>query len=233
MWNKPLKVFKGVNNVFDIVIQDFDQQPVPVGAYSFLFRALDNNEVSMISKPVGFKPDSNNRLLLEITRDEIADLDTGFYTWGISLVDEDGRERPLYLELNGGTRSTMEIGGWSYADDALVSATLSDWTLDSNSTPADDLITDVVSLDVLASSQLSPLHTFSIFKPTTLDGTLTVEVSTAPQGGAWATAHSVALAAGTTSTYANFYGVYERVRFRFSPSPTSQGTPGTLYYRLF
>jgi len=233
MWNKPLKVFKGVDNVFDIVIQDFDQQPVAVGAYSFLFRALDNNEVAMISKPVGFKPGTTNRLLLEITRDEVADLDTGFYTWGISLVDENDQERPLYLELNGSTRSTMEIGAWSYADDALASAKLETWTADDPAPGSPQYITDVVTLDMLTTSQLSPLHTFSVFKSAAVDGALVVEVSTAPQGGAWATAHSLALAAGTTSTYANFYGVYERVRFRFIPSLTNVGVPGTLYYRLF
>lgn len=231
MWNKPLKVYKGVYNVFEIVIQDFDQQPVPVGAYSFLFRALDNNEVAMISKPISFKPGETNKLLLEITRDEIWDLDTGFYTWGISLVDENGKERPLYLELNGSTRSVMEIGAWSYADDALASAALSVWTTDSGA--PGQYITDVVILDMLTTSQLSPLHTFSIFKPITVDGTLVVEVSTAPQGGGWAAAHDLALAAGTTRTYANFYGVYERVRFRFIPSPSNVGIPGNLYYRLF
>lgn len=231
MWNKPLKVYKGTHNEFEIQIQDFNQQPVPIGAYSFYFRVLDNNEVSQISKPIGFVSGSTNRLLLNIDRDELSDLDIGFYTWGISLIDEDQRERPLYLDLNGGAKGQLEIAAWSYADDDLASEVLSVWSPDINA--AGTYITDVVILDVLTTSQLSPLHTFSLFKPSTVDGTLVVEVSTAPQGGGWATAHSLALAAGSTSTYANFYGVYERVRFKFIPSVSNVGLPGNLYYRLF
>lgn len=234
MWNKPLKLFKGVDNTFDIQIQDFDQQPVPVKPYTFRFRAVDFNEIPVLSKELVFREGFTNRLALDINRYEIADLEPAQYKWGLSIDDENGLERPLYLEQNGAAEGTMEITDWSYADDALVSAVLNNWLLDTNTTTVtNDLISDVVVLDALTGSQLSPMHTAAVFKDSDADGTLSIEVSNNLTNATWATAYTVTLTAGTTSTYANFYGVYERLRFRFTPSVYNNGTVQTLYYRLF
>jgi hypothetical protein len=234
MWNKPLKIFKGVTNVFDIVVQDFDQQPVAVKPYVFRFRAVDNNDVAVLSKVIGFRPDSTNKLALDINRDEITDLDTGFYKWAISIDDGEGTERPIYLDLNGGVEGSMEVGEWSYADDALASAVLTTWTLDTNvPNNTTQLITGEINLDVLDQSQISPLHTVVIFKDLACDGIFGIEAAASNVVNSWSTPYNMMLTAGSTSTYANFYGVYARIRFRFTPSQFSAGDPGKVYYRLF
>lgn len=233
MWNKPIKLFKGVDNTFDIQIQDYEQQPVPVKPYVFRFRAVDNNGISVLSKELTFREGATNRLGLDISRHEIADLEPGLYNWGLSIDDEEGSERPLYLEQNGSADGSLEIANWSYADDALVSSTLDNWSLDTNTLTNNDLISDVVALDALTGSQLSPMHTIAVFKEDGADGVLGIEVSNNFTNATWATAYSVTLAAGTTSTYANFYGIYERLRFRFTPSAYNNGAIQTVYYRLF
>lgn len=233
MWNKPIKLFKGVDNTFDIQIQDYEQQPVPVKPYIFRFRAVDFNGIPVLSKELTFREGATNRLALDISRHEIADLEPGLYNWGLSIDDEEGKERPLYLEQNGSADGSLEIANWSYADDALVSSTLDNWSLDTNTATNNDLISDVVVLDALTGSQLSPMHTIAIFKESGADGTLGIEVSNNLTNATWATAYTVTLAAGTTSTYANFYGIYERLRFRFTPSVYNNGAIQTVYYRLF
>lgn len=233
MYNKPLKVFKGVDNFFDIAVQDFEQQPLPIKTYTFRFRAIDHNEVPVISKDIAFKIDDPNKLSLIVTRDELADLTLGFYKWGISADDGEGNERPIYLDLNGGAEGSMEVSDWNYADDALASAVLSVWSPEENSQNTDQLITKEVILDVLDQSQISPLHTVAVFKPSTVDGTVYVEASASNVVSAWSISREFLLTAGSTSTYVNFYGVYGKIRFRFIPSSYNVGTPGTLYYRLF
>lgn len=234
MWNKPLKLYKGVTNTFDLSVQDFDQQPIPVRPYVFRFRAVDHHGVPVISKTLAFRPGTTNRLALDITRDELADLDIGEYKWAISIDDENGLERPLYLELNGSVDGTMEIAEWTFADDALASAVLTQWTLDANTlTPTNDFITGVITLDVLSESQLSPLHTVAVFKDAAVDGTFAIEISNSPSPDTWVQVYYIPLTASTTSTYANFYGIYERMRFRFTPSVINVGVPDTIYYRLF
>jgi len=234
MWNKPIKLFKGVDNVFDIQVQDFDQQPIPVRTYVIRFRAVDFNEIPVLSKELNFREGFTNRLALDISRHEIADLEPALYKWGLSIDDGEGLERPLYLEQNGATEGSLEISDWSYADDALVSAVLDTWTLDANTTNVtNDILSGVVTLDALTGSQLSPMHTIAVFKDAGADGKLTVEVSNNMTNATWATAYTITLTAGTTNSYNNFYGIYERLRFRFTPSIYSSGTIQTLYYRLF
>ena len=234
MWNKPIKVFKGVENKFDITVQDFDQQPVAVRPYIFRFRAVDSNGVPVLSKVIGFRSGQANTLGLDLMRDELTDLDSGLYTWAISIDDGEGTETPIYLDLNGGADGSMEVGDWSYADDALASAVLSKWTLDTsipNNTT--QLITDTVDLSVLDQSQLSPLHTVAVFSQPGTDGTIYVESSTFNVVNTWAQVNSFLIVNGTSSTYANFYGLYDKIRFRFVPSQYNTGRPTTLYYRLF
>ena len=36
----------------------------------------------------------------------------GLYDWGLSIVDERNRERPIYLEVNGDAVSTFELLNW-------------------------------------------------------------------------------------------------------------------------
>jgi len=233
MWNKPIKLFRGVDNTFDILVQDFDQQPYAATACTFRFRAADRNHMVVLTKTLSLRTGFTNKIALDFNRLEIADLEAGLYTWGLSIEDEDGSERPLYLEQNGSSESMMEIAEWSYGDDALVSAVLDIWTLDTNTPVSNDLISAVVSLDVLSGSTLSPMHTIGVFKEAGADGTLSIEVSNDLTNTVWATAYTITLPTGTTSEYANFYGVYERLRFRFTPSQYSTGTVQTLYYRLF
>lgn len=233
MYNKPLKVFKGVDNFFDIAVQDFEQQPVAIKAYTFRFRAIDHNEVPVITKTIAFRIDDPNKLALQITRDELADLTLGFYKWGISADDGEGNERPIYLDLNGGAEGSMEVSDWNYSDDALASAVLTAWAPEENSGDFNNLVTNVVILDVLDQSQISPLHTVAIFKPATVDGTVYVDASASNVVSSWSNPTKFLLTAGSTSTYVNFYGVYGKIRFRFVPSNFNVGVPGTVYYRLF
>lgn len=234
MWNKPIKVFKGVDNTFDIQIQDFDQQPVPVNPYVFRFKAADRNELVVLSKDLKFREGFKNRLALDIDRLEISDLEPGLYKWALSIEDDLGAERPLYVELNGSVEGTLEIADWSYADNALASAVLDTWLPDTDTTTVtNDIISGVVTLEALTGSQLSPLHTAAIFKESGADGILNIEASNGLTLGAWTSIHNLLLTAGSTSTYVNFYGVFERIRFRFTPTEYSTGTMEKIYYRLF
>jgi len=233
MWNKPLKVFKGVQNSFDIVVQDFDQQPVTVRPYIIRFRAVDSNDVPVLSKVLGFRPNKTNVIALDIMRDEITDLNPGLYSWALTMDDGEGSEKPLYIDLNNSAAGSLEVGDWTYADDALASAVLSVWAVDTNiPNNTTQLITDSVDLTVLEQSQLSPLHTVAVFYPDNTDGVINVESQTMVSG--WAYVNSFIVVKGTTSTYANFYGLYDKIRFRFIPSQyNGAASPGNLYYRLF
>jgi len=111
-WNKPLKVYKGADNYIDIVMNDFDLQPVVVNTYTFKFKVKDQDQNLLINKIVGFRSGTTNRLALNILKEDTAAMNIGLYTWGLSIIDENNRERPIYLEVNGDAVSTFELLSW-------------------------------------------------------------------------------------------------------------------------
>lgn len=112
MWNKPLRIYKGADNFIDIVVNDFDLQPVAVNIYTFNFRVRDRENTLILEKDIGLRANYTNRLALDILEADLADVNIGQYTWGISLTDEDGKKRPLYLEVNGNAEGSIQVARW-------------------------------------------------------------------------------------------------------------------------
>ncbi len=113
-WNKPLRVYKGADNFIDIVVNDFDLQPTTVNLYSFNFRARDREQNLIVDKDISIRTGYTNRLALDILEADLADVDIGMYTWGLSFTDENGLKRPLYLELNGSAEGSMQVARWFF-----------------------------------------------------------------------------------------------------------------------
>lgn len=111
-WNKPLKIYKGADNLLDIVVNDFDLQPVALGAHEVRFKVKNKNHDVVINKVLTVRNGYSNRLALDLLEEELADLTVGMYIWGISLKDELNRSRPLYLEVNGEAEGTMQLIHW-------------------------------------------------------------------------------------------------------------------------
>ena len=114
MWNKPLRVYKGADNFIDIVVNDFDLQPTTVNLYTFNFRVRDREQTLLLDKDIAIKTGFTNRLALNILEADLVDVNIGMYTWGISLTDENGLKRPLYLELNGNAEGSIQVARWFF-----------------------------------------------------------------------------------------------------------------------
>lgn len=112
MWNKPLIIYQGADNILDVVVNDFDMQPLPVNIYRFKFKVKNNKDDVVLVKEMKFKEGATNRLSLEIMENDVSTWSLGMYTWGISVTDDLNRERPMYLELNGDAESTFQLRRW-------------------------------------------------------------------------------------------------------------------------
>lgn len=113
-WNKPLRVYKGADNFIDIVVNDFDLQPTTVNLYTFNFRARDREQNLILDKEITVRANYTNRLALDLLEADLADVNIGLYTWGLSFTDENGLKRPLYLELNGNAEGSMQVARWFF-----------------------------------------------------------------------------------------------------------------------
>ena len=107
--SRNLIVFRGVDNFIDIAVQDQEQQWLAINDYSFRFKVRDREANIIIDKEVGFVEGYNYKLGLDLLVADLADLDLGSYVWGITVIDEDDRIRPLFLELNGEVDGVLQL----------------------------------------------------------------------------------------------------------------------------
>ena len=107
--SRNLKVFKGVDNFIDIAVQDQEQQWLAINDYSFRFKVRDREANIIIDKELGFVEGYSYKLGIDLLVADLADLDLGTYVWGITVIDEDERTRPLFLELNGEVDGVLQL----------------------------------------------------------------------------------------------------------------------------
>ena len=108
-WNAPVRVYRGLDNYFDIELKDFDMQPVAVRSFVFKFKVKDSSNIVVLAKQLTFAANSNNRLALNILKEDTLYLKPGLFTWGLSMINENGREVPI---LNGDAIGTFNLQDW-------------------------------------------------------------------------------------------------------------------------
>ena len=108
MWNKPLKVYQGVDNAYELIVHDFDQQTVALDGYTARFRAMDASGTYYLDKVIVLKTGTTNKLDLQLLKTDLVDLVPGFYSYSVTL-DDGQTERPLYFEQNGTAVGQMEL----------------------------------------------------------------------------------------------------------------------------
>lgn len=104
-----IRVFKGIDNFIDIIVNDEEQQPLTINNNSFKFKVRDRDSTLLIDKQLEFVEGYTNRLALDLLSTDLEDINIGIYTWGIAMTDEDQRIRPLYLEINGDVDGAFHV----------------------------------------------------------------------------------------------------------------------------
>ena len=225
MWNKPLKVYQGVDNAYELVVTDFDQQSVTLSSYTARFRAIDANGSYALDKPLAIKVGTTNKLNLILNSEDLNDLIPGFYTYSVTL-DDGTYQRPLYFEQNGNAVGQLEVltGPFESVHGRTQAVT-------SFSTVGSALVSGAITLNPLDDSGSVGLHTVAIFKDSTVEGTFTIEGSLASTATSWFIIDTVELIEDTTTDYLNFNGIFNFIRYQFVPTIASTGNITLVQHR--
>ena len=227
MWNKPLKVYQGVDNAYELVVTDFDQQSVTLSSYTARFRAIDANGSYALDKTLAIKVGTTNKLNVLLNSADLSDMTPGFYTFSVTLSDGT-YQRPLYFEQNGNALGTMEVLSGPFES---VHGQTQEITSFSPSGGGPTLTSAAITLYPLDDSGSAGLHTVTIFKEATVEGTFTIQGSLAPTATSWFTIDTVGLVTGATSTYVNFNGIFNFIRYQFLPTGLSSGNITLIQHR--
>jgi hypothetical protein len=245
VYNRNLKIFRGVDNRIDIQVRNNDQKASNIVGSTLVF-----NLVSQSTKHLVFQKDftamelATGKVTVVVTAEELLGLDLGFYNYSIikevrSTVDSTDytvtSKMPLYMDTQYSTVGKLEITGDVYGN---VSNSLNVDTFNYTSPftqgavePRPWYVSEIIDA-APNTSPAYPIHTFQ-FYTTNYTGTVEIQASLDAQGATpretkWATVATVDL---LTERYKNITGKYNWFRIKHIPALNNTGTVDKILYR--
>lgn len=126
VYQRNLKIYRGVDNRIDIQVKNADQKPQAIVDGGFVFNLVSRETQELIlSKTCGVRNLSIGRIFVELTTDEVNDIELGLYQF--SIVKEDrgdddssdyvvNSRTPMYLSSQYDTIGTIEVYGNVYGE---------------------------------------------------------------------------------------------------------------------
>ena len=244
VYNRNLKIFRGVDNRIDIQVRNADQKASNIVGSTLVFNLVSRDTKDLVLQKDFTAMDlATGKVTVTLTETELMDLDNGFYNYSIikeirTTVDStDYRvtsKMPMYVDAQYDTVGTLEITGDVYGDvEPSVLVDTFNYTnpfTQGDSTPKFFLSQIIDARPTLNTANST--HTFQ-FYTTNYQGTVTIEGSLDTQGATpreskWATVATVDLA---TAKYKNIVGKYNWFRIKHVPTTANTGTVDKILYR--
>lgn len=234
VYNRNLKIFRGVDNRIDIQVRNADQKASNIVGSTLVFNLVSRDTKDLVLQKDFTAMDlATGKVTVTLTETELMDLDNGFYNYSIikeirATVDStDYRvtsKMPMYMDAQYDTVGTLEITGDVYGD-VEPSVLVDTFNYTNPFTQGDETPKFFVSQIIDARPTLNTAnstHTFQ-FYTTNYQGTVTIEGNLDTQGATpreskWATVATVDL---PTSKYKNVVGKYNWFRIKHVPLTAS------------
>jgi hypothetical protein len=245
VYNRNLKIFRGVDNRIDIQVRNNDQKASNIVGSTLVFNLVSQDTKDLVLQKDFTAMDlATGKVTVNITAEELLDLDTGFYNYSIvkevrATVDSTdyvvNSKMPLYMDSQYDTIGTLEITGDVYGGVAdSVTITTFNYTnpfTQGDTNPAPWYVSEIIDARP-KTSPAYPIHTFQ-FYTTTYTGTVEIQASLDAQGATpretkWATIATVNL---LTERYKNVTGKYNWFRIKHIPALNNTGTVDKILYR--
>ena len=245
VYNRNLKIFRGVDNRIDIQVRNSDQKASNIAGSTLVFNLVNQATKDLVLQKDFTAMDlATGKVTVIITADDLLDLDIGFYNYSIikevrSTVDSTDytvtSKMPLYMDSQYSTVGTLEITGDVYggvADSVNVSTfNYTNPFTQGEDEPAPWYVSEIIDA-APNTSPAYPVHTFQ-FYTTNYTGTVEIQASLDAQGATpretkWATIATVNL---LTERYKNVTGKYNWFRIKHTPATNNTGTVDKILYR--
>ena len=244
VYNRNLKIFRGVDNRIDIQVRNADQKASNITGSTLVFNLISRDTKNLVLvKDFTAMDLVTGKVTVTLTDLELIDLDAGFYNYSVvkevrTTVDSTDykviSKMPMYVDTQYDPVGTLEITGDVYGD--VEASTLVDTFNYTNPfTQGDETSKFFVSAIIDARPQLNTAnttHTFQ-FYTTNYTGTVTIQGNLDTQGATpretkWVTVATVDL---TTAKYKNIVGKYNWFRIKHVPAIANTGTVDKILYR--
>jgi hypothetical protein len=245
VYNRNLKIFRGVDNRIDIQVRNSDQKASNITGSTLVFNLVSQGTKHLVlQKDFTAMELATGKVTVILTAEELLDLDLGFYNYSIikevrSTIDSTDytvtSKMPLYMDSQYDTVGTLEITGDVYGDISnSVNVNTFNYTnpFTQGAVEPFPFYTSEIIDARPNTSPAYPIHTFQ-FYTTNYTGTMEIQASLDAQGATpretkWATVATVDL---LTERYKNVTGKYNWFRIKHIPALNNTGTVDKILYR--
>lgn len=233
MYQRTVKLYKGIDNLVKFTFKNSDQQRVNVLGWDIYFNITSDTEgLVLVTKQASVIGDPiRGEVLVSVSELDLLDLNEEYYAYSLSVRDPiSGIEQVVYSDDNYNARGEIQLLAGHYPQvrkSIQVSLPSSGNASITSSTVTADTPT----------RQQSAHHTAQFFF-TNFTGNIAVQTTLdalPPNGNtssnvsvSWATVSSLQFVAQEGTTYTNFDGVYSASRFIIEPD---SGTVDKILYR--
>lgn len=240
MYQRDLKLQKGVNNKVQIQFKNSDQKLINVSTSSFKFVLFDTvNQRNLIEKSVTILDDGITRALrglgeVVFTESELQACESTYYKMGVKALDTDGSYVPTYANTYYGVGATIEVRNDLYPTlvPSQETTTFSMYYNADQTALRYEYYTGNLNAYPEFKSNTA-LHTAAIYM-TGYKGRVIVEgtLETSPTTfGQYAIIKDTTYNSFTGIDYYNFNGIFSKIRIRYIPAkePVSQLNNNKVY----
>jgi hypothetical protein len=236
VYARPLKLYKGIDNRFTLKLLNGDQKLLNVVGQTLYWQLLDQDtaELKFITNKV-VQGSDNSSVVITITENDLERLKSGFYTYSSYLIDQTGNKTILYGDSQYGASVMVEIIENAFPQ-VYPSIEITEFTGGENYNiinPDTSYYSSAIDARPDLNSKNTAIHTAAIYS-NNFSGTLKIEATLEVSIGSivqWSTIAELELNNTESLTYINFYGIYNWVRFRYTPDENNQGTIDKILYR--
>src|SRR6056297_1860240 len=221
VYQKPLNVYKGIDNILEFQLLNTDQKPVVVGSRQIHFVAFDENN-NLVIEHIGTVINSNKGIFtVTVTENDLLNLKQQYLSYNIYLTDAENNKLLTY------TNAHYEAQGVIYVDGNAFPGPKNTYAV-SQFYQASSEEEIFVSEEVTAEPAINgneALHTAAIYTSgyqgtVSVEATLENQISGNSQAVNWAEVTTVELDGTELEPVAvNFNGVFSFLRFKTSANP--------------
>lgn len=223
MYQRDLKIQKGIKNKVRIQFKNSDQKRVSVSTQTFVFSMFDAiNQRLILEKELEIietNTATKGLALLTLTESDVQDLDKSSYHYSVKVLDEDGTYLPAYANTYYGMNGTLHVSEEIFP----VLQPSQEVVAFPQSFNPDSELWEHKSGNVYAYPEYNgntALHTAALYM-TNYKGTVYIQgtlSNTPDSSGNYATIETRTYNGFTGIDYVNFNGVFTYVRFMYVPA---------------
>lgn len=226
VYQRNLKVTKGIDNVITFEIKNSDQKPISIlGTYTPYVEIFTEDKI-LLKKYIGTiketsTPNYKGQFTITITDNDLLNYDAQYMSYTVYLnKNSDQTNTITYADEQFGISGTIEITGNAFPG------------------PIDSISIDTFNNNISSVADAQPningndaLHTAAIYT-TNYNGDVVIEGTLGPNNTtSWFTIDTVAISSASQPVYQNFNGVFSFIRFKLSPSNSNNGTVDKILLR--